>query len=120
VGGNLSFQNGANFNFAGGYTLAVGGTTTFAGSFGIANILGLDSTTPQGTYTLIAGTVDFTNVTNVGANNAVSIPGSSNTAYLQQGSLQMVVVPEPSVVVVGIAGLTLAVAALRRTAGLSL
>ncbi|MFM7245271.1 MAG: beta strand repeat-containing protein [Planctomycetaceae bacterium] len=95
IGANLNLQSGANFNFNASSTLTVGGTTTFGGSFGIANILGVGSSTPDGTYTLISGNIDFTNVTNVGLGNAVSL-GGGKSAYLQQGSLQLVVVPEPA------------------------
>lgn len=113
IGGNLSLQSGANFRFVSGNTLAVGGTASFGG-FGVANILGLDDTTPDGTYTLISGSVDFTNVSNVGAGQALAFGSAGKSAYLQPGSMQLVVVPEPSVVAVGIAGLGLAVAAARR------
>ena len=95
IGGDLAFQSGAIYKFVAGETLAVAGNTTFGGSFGIANISGVSSSTPEGTYTLISGNVNFTNVTNVGASNAYDL-GSGKTAYLQQGSLQMVVVPEPA------------------------
>ncbi|MFM7205063.1 MAG: beta strand repeat-containing protein [Planctomycetaceae bacterium] len=117
IGGDLSFASGGKFNFVSGNTLTVGGNTTFGGSFGIASILGLDGSTPDGTYTLISGAVDFTNVTNVGAGNAVSL-GGNKSAYLQQGSLQLVVVPEPSTVaIVGVAGLAIAASAVRRRRG---
>lgn len=95
IGGNLNLQSGATFAFNAASTLTVGGTTTFGGSFGIANITGLGGGTPDGTYTLISGNVDFTNVTNVGAGNAVSL-GAGKSAYLQQGSMNLVVVPEPA------------------------
>lgn len=111
IGGDVGFQSGANFRFAAGTTLTVGGSTTFAGTFGIANILGLDQSTPDGTYTLIDGVVDFANVTNVGSGNAVSL-GGVKSAYLQQGSLQLVVVPEPAPLAT--IGSAFAVAALAR------
>lgn len=95
IGGDVSFASGAKFNFVAGNTLTVGGSATFAGTFGVAGILGLDATTPDGTYTLISGAVNFTNVTNVGSGNAYSL-GSGKSAYLQQGSLELVVVPEPA------------------------
>jgi len=95
IGGNLNLQSGATFAFNAASTLTVGGTTTFGGSFGIANITGLGGDTPDGTYTLINGNVDFTNVTNVGAGSAVSL-GAGKSAYLQQGSMNLVVVPEPA------------------------
>jgi autotransporter-associated beta strand protein len=112
IGGDLNLQAGATFSFVAGNTLAVTGSATFGG-FGVANIEGLSSSTPDGTYTLISGLVNFANVSNVGASNAYSL-GSGKSAYLQQGSMDLVVVPEPSVFIVGIAGLSAAVAAIRR------
>ncbi|MBU6222162.1 MAG: autotransporter-associated beta strand repeat-containing protein [Planctomycetes bacterium] len=116
IGGDLNLQAGAKFNFVQGNTLAVTGSATFGG-FSVADILGLSSSTPDGTYTLISGVVDLANVSNVGAGNAYSL-GGDKSAYLQQGSLQLVVVPEPSTLSIAAGG---AVAALllrrRRTAG---
>ena len=112
IGGDLNLQAGAEFSFVPGNTLAVTGSATFGG-FGVDDILGLTSSTPDGTYTLMSGLINFANVSNVGASNAYSL-GGNKSAYLQQGSLQLVVVPEPSVFIVGIAGLWAAVAAIRR------
>ncbi len=112
TGGDLNLQAGAMFSFVAGNTLAVTGSATFGG-FSVADIQGLSSSTPDGTYTLMSGLINFANVSNVGAGNAVSL-GGNKSAYLQQGSLQLVVVPEPSVFIVGIAGLWAAVAAIRR------
>jgi hypothetical protein len=112
IGGDLNLQAGAMFRFVPGNTLAVTGSATFGG-FSVADIQGLSSSTPDGTYTLMSGLVNFANVSNVGAGNAYSL-GGNKSAYLQQGSLQLVVVPEPSVFIVGIAGLWAAVAAIRR------
>jgi hypothetical protein len=80
-------------------------------------VLGLDASTPEGTYTLMNGlaTFDLTNVSNVGSSNAASI-GGGKTAYLQQGSLQLVVVPEPtSALALAAGGLAAAVLVRRRT-----
>jgi fibronectin-binding autotransporter adhesin len=112
IGGDLNLQAGATFSFVPGNTLAVTGSATFGG-FGVDDILGLTSSTPDGTYTLLSGLVNFANVSNVGAGNAYSL-GGNKSAYLQQGSMDLVVVPEPSVFIVGIAGLSAAVAAIRR------
>jgi len=112
IGGDLNLQAGAIFSFVPGNTLAVTGSATFGG-FGVANIDGLTSSTPDGTYTLMSGLINFANVSNVGAGNAYSL-GGNKSAYLQQGSMDLVVVPEPSVFIVGIAGLWAAVAAIRR------
>ena len=112
IGGDLNLQAGAKFNFTAGNTLAVTGSATFGG-FSVADILGLSSSTPQGTYTLISGLVNFANVSNVGAGNAYSL-GSGKSAYLQQGSMELVVVPEPSAVALVAGGLAAVMLACRR------
>ena len=75
------------------------GSASFAAGFGVASIFGLSSSTPDGTYTLLnettGGGINFANLANVGQSNAYSL-GSGKTAYFQQGSLQLVIVPEPS------------------------
>lgn len=95
--GNLNFSGDDPFGlrFDESSTLTVSGTTTFGGAFGIANLVGLDSSVNFGTYTLISGNVDFTNVGNVGLANAVDI-GGGKLAYFEQGSLELWVVPEPT------------------------
>jgi autotransporter-associated beta strand protein len=106
IAGNLAFASGADFVFSVSNTLDVTGAVTFGG-FGIADLAGLDSSVALGTYTLInGGTVDFTNVINVGAGNAVSL-GGGKLAYLQEGSLQVVVaaIPEPRAALLGGLGL---------------
>ena len=75
IGGDLNLQGGAKYNFVAGNTLAVTGSATFGG-FSVADILGLSSSTPDGTYTLISGLVNFANVSNVGASNAYSLGGN--------------------------------------------
>jgi len=112
IGGNLNLQSGAYFKFAPGNTLVVTGSATFGG-FGVANIDGLSSSTPDGTYTLISGLVNFANVSNVGASNAYSL-GGNKSAYLQQGSMDLVVVPEPSAVALAAGGLAAVMLAIRR------
>ena len=112
IGGDLNLQAGAIFSFVPGNTLAVTGSATFGG-FGVDDILGLTSSTPDGTYTLLSGLVNFANVSNVGAGNAYSL-GSGKSAYLQQGSLELVVVPEPSAVVLAAGGLAAVILTFRR------
>jgi fibronectin-binding autotransporter adhesin len=95
------------------------GTISFAEGFGIANIFGLDASTPEGTYTLLnetaGGAISFTNLANVDIGNAYTFPGDSGkTAYFKRGSLQVVVVPEPSVFLLGGLGLASAGLVVRR------
>jgi len=65
--------------------------------FGIDDLVGLDSTVANGAYTLIDGLadIDFSNIANLGAQNAVGISGGKQ-AYFSAGSLVVNVVPEPS------------------------
>jgi autotransporter-associated beta strand protein len=110
LGGSLSLLAGAKFLFQAGKTLDVNGATVSFGGFSIADVLGLDSSTPEGTYTLIDGSADFgslANVVNVGPENAASL-GDGKSAYFQQGSLQLVVVPEPGTLALASCGIALA------------
>ncbi len=105
--GNVTFGSGAQFTFNASSPLAVsGGSVSFTspGDFGVDDIVGLSSLTPIGTYTLIAGTVDTSNLANFGLSNAYDL-GGGKSAYFQQGSLQVTVVPEPSsLMVMGLMG----------------
>jgi autotransporter-associated beta strand protein len=108
LAGNLSLASGAKLLFSDAYslTLASGKQASFGG-LGIADLVGLNPSVAAGTYTLINGDVDFTNIGNVGLANAVDI-GGGKLAYFEQGPLNLVVVPEPTAFALtslGIAGL---------------
>jgi fibronectin-binding autotransporter adhesin len=110
--GDLEFGSGAGLAFDATGPLLVGsGTVSFAAGFGIGSIFGLSSATPEGIYTLLnettGGSISFANLANVGSGNPFDL-GSGKTAYFQQGSLQVVVVPEPSTLGLAAAGLALA------------
>ena len=98
VAGNLSFSTGAKLelNLA-SPTLTVSGSTVSFVNWTINNIAGLDSSTPNGTYTLIGGTatVSTNGLANIGADNAFDL-GGGKSAYFEIGSLELNVVPEPS------------------------
>lgn len=118
IAGNLTFESGANIVFdLNGPSLIANGAGVYFSGFGITNVLGLNGSVADGTYTLIGGTAsfNFTNVSNWGSNNMVSI-GGGKSAYFESGSLDVVVVPEPTTVgLLGLGGLlTLAVALRRR------
>jgi autotransporter-associated beta strand protein len=109
--GDLVFGVGSKLSFSTADTLAMsGGTASFflgtpGSRFGIDDLIGISASTPLGTYTLISGTVDMTTLDTLGAANAFDL-GDGNTAYFQQGSLQVVVVPEPGTLL--LAGLGIA------------
>lgn len=114
--GNVVFGAGSQFAFSSGaiqQLVLASGSASFASSFGVASVLGLGDGTVEGTYTLLSGAVNATNLSNVGAGSAVAIGSGGKSAYLQQvsagNSLQLVVVPEPGVVT--LAGLGAAAAA---------
>jgi len=117
--GDLQFASGSQLAFdPTGPTLIGSGTVSFAAGFGIGSIFGLNSGVAQGTYTLLdetaGGVIDLTNLANVGAANAFDL-GGGTSAYFQQGSLQVVVVPEPSAYF--LCGLGLAAAGVVTAAG---
>lgn len=107
IGGSLTLDAGANLLFSLTDTLTVNGATVSFGGFSITNLIGLDSTVANGTYTLIDGTADFgtfANVSNFGLSNAFDL-GGGKSAYFESGSLNVVVIPEPNAVLLGGLGL---------------
>jgi autotransporter-associated beta strand protein len=97
IASTLAFDSGAKFVFSLTETLLVdGASVTFTG-FGIADLIGLDSSVDVGTYTIIDGLadVDTTGLLNLGAGNAFDL-GGGKSAYFTEGSLVVNVVPEPS------------------------
>jgi autotransporter-associated beta strand protein len=113
VSGNLALDAGALFVFSMASTLDVTGTVTLDGSFSIASLVNADGSAIDwtlvhwGTYTLIGATAsDFSNITNFGlANAAINVGGSGSDAYFENGSLSLIVVPEPQVWVLFAIGL---------------
>lgn len=126
LGGTLTFANGSLLAFdpsSAGLQLLAADNVSFlnAATFGVASLRtrtgeAIDWTgIADGTYTLLANTTtDFgaLGIANFGAANAYDI-GAGRTAYFQNGSLQLVIVPEPGAFV--LTGLGIAAAwALRR------
>jgi fibronectin-binding autotransporter adhesin len=113
----LVFGAGSTLTFDPASTLTVSSTARFQSpsTFGVDDIIGLSSSTPDGIYTLIAGNVDTTGLANFGSSNAYDL-GAGKSAWFQAGSLQLVVVPEPTSVFTGLASLGLAALLLRRRA----
>ncbi len=105
IGGSLHFDSGSMLTVNLADPLSITGSVTFAG-FGFANLTNFDvETVLEGTYTLLAGTgFNLANVSNVDFVNAYTrIDGKK--AYFQNGSLQVVVIPEPSTALLGGLGL---------------
>jgi autotransporter-associated beta strand protein len=99
--GSLNLDAGADLLVNLADPLEISGAVTFD-SFGFANLLGWDySSAENGTYTLLAGSnISLVNVENVGLENAYDL-GAGRKIYFQTGSLQAVVVPESSTLLLG-------------------
>jgi autotransporter-associated beta strand protein len=122
LGGTLTFGNGSLLAFdpsAAGLQLLALDNVSFvdAATFGVASLRTRTgeainwSGIADGTYTLLANTTtDFgaKGIANFGSANAYDI-GAGRTAYFQNGSLQLVIVPEPGAF--ALAGLGIAAAA---------
>lgn len=117
INGNLTLNLDAKFVFSLTETLTVNNGTVSFGGFSIDDLVGLNSSVANGTYTLIDGnaTFDFTNVNNFGAGQAALL-GNGKSAYFQPGSLDVVVVPEPSTWMLLGVGLLVGVTLRRRAA----
>ena len=105
VGGSLNIYGGGFFHVVNLLdALDVTGTVNIFSGFGIDDLVGLDwGTVADGTYTLINGTLD-TGVFDDLANNSFAtayLIGGGRSAYFQEGSLQLVVIPEPSSALLG-------------------
>ena len=94
AGGDVTFASGSKILF-GQTTLTVGGTISFGGSFGIADLVGLDATATDGTYQLLAGTINSANLLNVGEANAFDLGGGKEAYFTTDSGLGVSVVPEP-------------------------
>ncbi|MCP5547376.1 MAG: autotransporter-associated beta strand repeat-containing protein [Akkermansiaceae bacterium] len=105
--GNLSLDAGAKFAFSETDTLSVTGTVSLDPSFGVDDLVGLSAATADGTYTLIDTTAtDFSalNIQNWGEANKYTL-GANKFAWFEQGSLDLVVIPEPGAALLGSIGL---------------
>jgi autotransporter-associated beta strand protein len=100
IGGSLNLDAGSTLDTTSG-TLTVAGLVSFD-SFGFGNLVGFDVYTADvGTYTLMSGSnFNFTNVSNFGLENALDL-GGGKSAYFENGSLQVVVIPEPAAALLG-------------------
>jgi autotransporter-associated beta strand protein len=105
IAGSLNFGNGAMLTVNLADPLFIAGLVSFDG-FGFDDLINFDiETVSEGTYTLLSGSnFDLTNVEYVGLSNAYT-RGDGRLAYFQNGSLQVVVIPEPSTALLGALGL---------------
>lgn len=117
IGSILSITSGsfhvADINDA----LQVAGLVTLYAGFGVDDLTGLTwGSVANGTYTLIDGTLDtgvFAGLANNSLGTAYDI-GGGRSAYFQEGSLQLVVIPEPRALLLGSLGILLLLRRRRR------
>ena len=99
LAGSMTLSNGLFHVVNLSDALAVAGTISLYAGFGVDDLTGLDwGTVANGTYTLIDGALG-SGVFDALANNSLATAydiGSGRSAYYQQGSLQLVVIPESS------------------------
>jgi autotransporter-associated beta strand protein len=112
TGGDVTFASGSKILF-GQTDLTVGGTISFGGSFGIADIVGLDATAIDGTYQLLTGSINSANLLNVGEANAFDLGGGKEAYFTTDSGLGVSVVPEPAASLAIATGLAAAVCWLR-------
>lgn len=114
LNGNLSLDAGAFlvFNPAETLTLRSTDTVTLDSSFGVNSLVNADgsgidwaSIATGSTFTLLGGTsTDFSGIQNFGFENRATGLAGGREAYFENGSLQLVVIPEPSTLaLIGIA-----------------
>jgi fibronectin-binding autotransporter adhesin len=106
IAGSLNFGAGANLTVNLADPLAITGPVTFA-DFNFTDVVGWDyASAANGIYTLLAGSnIDLSSgVSNVGLGNALDL-GGGRFAYFQEGSLQVVVIPEPRAAMLGLVGM---------------
>ena len=102
VTGNLAMAEGARLVFDPSAVLNVTGTVTLHSTFGVGSLVNADgsaldwSLIADDTYTVIGVTASTFDgmIANYGAENAFGL-GDGRSAYFQNGSLQLVVIPEP-------------------------
>lgn len=114
VVGNLTLADGAEFVLSLLTTLEVAGTVNLNDTFSVASLVNADGSAidwtlvGNDTYTLINSTLttDFSNISNFGSADPFNI-GNGRIAYFENGSLALVVIPEPStaVLLIGSVGL---------------
>lgn len=106
--GNLTLETGATIDISLGALNIDSGATVLFNGLALTDIAGIDlGTASNGTYNVLAGsfTIDGASViSNLGEGNAADL-GGGRSAYFEAGSLNLVVVPEPGVALLGGLGL---------------
>lgn len=113
VGGDVVFAPGTDIYFDGVNALTVGGTVSFEGALGVADVVGLSAPLGIGTYRIFDGDVDGTNLLNTTELTADYL-STGEMAYFQVGSLDLVIIPIPEPSSLILAGLALTVICMRR------
>lgn len=118
LAGAVTFDTGSRFLFNSAAPLTIPGSASFTdpSSFGVDDIVGLDSTVSLGTYPLLSGSVTTAGLANLGVANAASL-GGGKWAYFEAGGLNVVVsaVPEPGALALCGAGFVAAATVWRRS-----
>jgi autotransporter-associated beta strand protein len=104
VSGALSINNGFFHVVDLWDALTVSGSINLFSGFGVDDLSGINwGSVADGTYTLISGTLSsgvFDTLANNNLETAFDL-GGGRSAYFQEGSLQLVVIPEPSTALLG-------------------
>ena len=105
IASSLTLNSGALFQVADlSDSITVTGPVTLYAGFGVDDLRGIDwENTAHGTYTLISGTLSGSTFSQL-ANNSYATAfdvGFDRKAYFQQGSLQLVVIPEAQTTLLG-------------------
>jgi autotransporter-associated beta strand protein len=106
IGGSLDLAATAFFHVANiNNPLAVTGTVTFGSGFGFGNLTGIDwdAVALETPFTLISTIQTFGtgDIAHFGFDNRVSVGSLGREAYFTNGSLAIVVIPEPGAVLLG-------------------
>lgn len=113
---DLMIDAGGMVDITPGVLTVDSGATVAFGGFDFANIVGFDvDTAAPGIYTIIDGsfTLNSANIAHFGVANAYTRP-DSKIAYFQEGSLDVIIIPEPGAMLLGSLGM---LALLRRRRG---
>lgn len=114
--GNLTVSDGGRIDVSLGMLAVSNSSTVSFGGFDFDDIVGFDvNTAADGTYTLLSGDFNLNSagIAHFGEANKLSL-GGGRFAWFEEGSLNVVVVPEPGSVLLSLAGSLLLMARRRR------